>query len=237
MGRLALIGGHSIMETALLDTDRRVEVAASGGDVAVLDAESHVLLQRHGLDAYIPPHRIDHGAHMEALCELGCDRILAISSVGSLHPELAVGSLLCPHDFIALHLGPVASHGAEGHRVPGFDPGWRARVLGAWAPAGHPLRDSGVYWQAIGPRFETPAEIGLVAAHADVIGMTVAAECIAAGEAGLAYAAVCVVDNLANGIGPRSLTVVEYEAGRDANRARLEALLPPVLERLARVTP
>ena len=34
--------------------------------------------------------------------------------------------------------------------------------------------------------------------------MTIASECIVAGELGLAYAAVCVVDNLANGIGARA---------------------------------
>ena len=59
----------------------------------------------------------------------------------------------------------------------------------------------GVYWQARGPRLETPAEIRLVAAHADVVGMTVATECVIAGELGLRYAELCVVDNLANGVG------------------------------------
>ena len=39
--------------------------------------------------------------------------------------------------------------------------------------------------------------------HADVIGMTVASECVVAGELGLRYAALCVVDNLANGVGGR----------------------------------
>ena len=42
-----------------------------------------------------------------------------------------------------------------------------------------------------------------MAAHADVVGMTIASECIVAAELGLAYAAICVVDNLANGIGAR----------------------------------
>ena len=78
-------------------------------------------------------------------------------------------------------------------------------MLDAWAGGRRgALRDGGVYWQTIGPRFETPAEIRLIAAHADLVGMTIASECIVAGELGLAYAAVCVVDNLANGIGARA---------------------------------
>ena len=35
-----------------------------------------------------------------------------------------------------------------------------------------------------------------------------------AAELGLAYAAVCVVDNLANGVGEAELTVEEFEAGK-----------------------
>ena len=111
---------------------------------------------------------------------------------------------------------------ARGHGTRGFDIGWRDRVLAAWAEAeteAGPLRDGGVYWQALGPRFETPAEIRLIAAHADVVGMTLAAECIVAAELGLPYAAICVVDNLANGIGEEPLSLAEFEAGREASAA------------------
>jgi 5'-methylthioadenosine phosphorylase len=48
--------------------------------------------------------------------------------------------------------------------------------------------------------------------------MTIAAECVAAFDLGLAYAAICVVDNLANGVGESELTTDELEAGRARNR-------------------
>ena len=63
--------------------------------------------------------------------------------------------------------------------------------------------------------------------------MTVAAECIVATEVRLPYAAVCVVDNLANGLGTAPLTIDEFNAGVAANRARLLADLDAVLPRLA----
>ena len=98
------------------------------------------------------------------------------------------------------------------------------------ASGGTPVEDGGVYWQTNGPRFETPAEIRLLAAHADLVGMTMASECIVAGELGLSYAAICVVDNLANGIGDAPLDVEGLEADRAENASRLagalEALLP-----------
>ena len=65
--------------------------------------------------------------------------------------------------------------------------------------------------------------------------MTVASECIVAGELGLHYAALCVVDNLANGIGQATLSVAEMEADRAANAARLRDGLAAVLPRLGAV--
>ena len=148
---------------------------------------------------------------------------------GSLRADLPVGSFVCPDDFVALHLGLSLSDGHGGERVPGFDPEWRSRVVAAWARVPEPpLVDGGVYWQAIGPRFETPAEIRMIATHADVIGMTAASECILAGEMETPYAVVCVVDNLANGIAAEPLSVAEFEAGKERNRALLTSAIDAV---------
>ena len=50
--------------------------------------------------------------------------------------------------------------------------------------------------------------------------MTIASECILARELGLQYAALCMVDNLANGLGDGELSVAEMEADRVVNAAR-----------------
>lgn len=215
MGRLGLIAGSSLAGAVLPEGDWKA-------------------VQRHGVEGgYVLPHLIDHAATMRYLVELGCDRVLALSSVGGLISELTPGTMLCPDDFIALDADtPSSLEGPAAHRVPGFDPGWRAAVLAAFDAASVDLIDGGVYWQARGPRLETPAEIGFIADHAEVIGMTVASECVVAGEAGLRYAAVCVVDNLANGIGEDELTLAEIEANRARNRGALIAALSDVLPRL-----
>ena len=211
-------------------------VTGSGSRGLDLPAANLTLLQRHG-EGYALPHEIDHAANMRRLANAGCDRVLAIGSVGGLRRELRPGTFVCPDDFIALTAAPATSlAGVSAHRVPGFDSGWRRRVLEALASAGDDeridVRESGVYWQANGPRLETPAEIGFVAAHADVIGMTIASECIAAGELGLAYAAVCVVDNFANGVAEPELTLDEILAGQQRHRTRLAAALGAALPRL-----
>lgn len=223
MGRLAVILGSN-------------GLGPGGEDVAATVAgHGAFVLQRHGGSAgdYTLPHRIDHVANLRAVVAEGCERVLAIASVGSLREELAVGSFVCPDDFIALQVGMSALEDARAHRAPGFDRAWRARVLDAWREAGAAkLRDGGVYWQAIGPRFETPAEIRLMAAHADLVGMTIAAECVVAGDLDVPYAAVCVVDNLANGIGAREISLDEVERQRRANVVRLRDALDAVLPRL-----
>ncbi|MFN8113305.1 MAG: MTAP family purine nucleoside phosphorylase [Solirubrobacterales bacterium] len=222
MGRLALIGGHSILGSDPAAGFEPRDVETSRGTVRVFERGEQVLLQRHGFDRYTTAAKLDHPRNFAALAELGCDRALAIGSVGGLRTELGVGTFLCPDDFIALHLGLSLSDQHGGEQVPGFDPEWRRTVLDVWARVAEPeVIDGGVYWQAIGPRFETPAEIRLIAAHADVIGMTIASECVIAREMGIAYAAVCVVDNLANGIAAEPLSVEEFEAGKDENRERL----------------
>ncbi len=223
MGRLAVILGSSGL--------------GPGGKTIAAAAAEHgaAIMQRHGDGVHRLPHEIDHAANLRPLVEQGCDRVLAIGSVGSLSPDLPVGSLVCPDDFIALHLGLSTFADERAHRVPAFEPTLRQEVLAAWPANAGELRDGGVYWQAIGPRFETPAEIRLMAAYADVVGMTIASECIVAGELGLAYAAVCLVDNLANGIGTGSLEILELEAARAANALLLHDGLAAVLPRLGAV--
>lgn len=205
--------------------------AVRGLDIPVPDA---VFLQRHGRDRYVLPHRIDHVANMRAAAESGCDRVLAVGSVGGLRRELGPGTFVCPDDFIALGAGPSAFDDERAHSVPRFDSTWRRRVVLTWQDQlTFELVDGGIYWQARGPRLETPAEIRLMAAHAHVVGMTVASECIAASDLGLAYAAICVVENLANGVGDRELTMEELLAGRAANREAVAGVLEGLVPALA----
>src|SRR3954469_2337082 len=122
MGRLAVILGSNAL--------------GPGGEEIAAAAAEHgaAIVQRHGGpdSPFVLPHEIDHAANLRPLAEQGCDRVLAIGSVGSLSTALPVGSLLCPDDFIALQLGGSVFADARAHSAPGFDPRWRAEVLAAW---------------------------------------------------------------------------------------------------------
>jgi 5'-methylthioadenosine phosphorylase len=226
MGRLAVILGSNALGPG------GEEIAAAAAD------QGAAIVQRHRSPegTFVLPHQIDHEALLRPLLEQGCDRVLGIGSVGSLRPDqLGVGALVCPDDFIALNLGDSVFGDQRAHSAPGFAHPWREEVIAAWGESGQAPRDGGVYWQARGPRFETPAEIRLMAAHADVVGMTIATECVVAGELGLDYAALCVVDNLANGLGEGEVSTAAMEADRLVNAERLREGLAAVLPRLGAV--
>lgn len=205
----------------------------SGAAGLIPSADGIECVDRHG-DPYVLPHLIDHEANLQRLLDAGCDRVLGISSVGGLKPDIGPGTYLVPDDFIALDMPPLTTRSdGEAHRVARFDEGWRREVVDALRDATH-IEDGGVYWQVSGPRLETAAEVSLISQHAHVVGMTVASECIVASELGLPYAALCMVDNLANGVTTQSLTAEDVRKGQAEHRPELEAVLASALGALAK---
>ncbi|ABK44397.1 methylthioadenosine phosphorylase [Magnetococcus marinus MC-1] len=233
--KIAVIGGTSLLESHLFSGAKEYPIATPFGKVTLLEKQGLVFLQRHGMDHYTPPHLINHKANLAGLKEYGITHLLAIGSVGSMKLEHPPGTFLIPDDFLGLDVCPTFFEDARGHQVPGFDPAWRQQILAAWPPSesfGAPV-DGGVYWQTRGPRFETQAEIRMYQAFTDVVGMTVASECILARELDLAYAAICIVDNYANGISDEPLTYAAFKQKVAENEARLGSLLHILLERLS----
>jgi 5'-methylthioadenosine phosphorylase len=211
-----ITGSGLLVDDITRDGDDRVEV-----------------LGRHGAE-HAPAHRVDHLANLVSLRDRGCDRILAVASTGSLRADWPVGTVMAPDDFFGPWATPSCFDDARGHSVPGFDAAWRTQILDAWRDSSPTvLHDGGVYVQTVGPRFETPAEIRFLASVGDVVGMTVASECVLAKELGLAYAAVCIVDNMANGIEGVALTVDEFRAGVMSNRDELVQAIRAVATTLA----
>jgi 5'-methylthioadenosine phosphorylase len=232
--RLGLVFGHSLAIGSYRGEGELVSV----GGVELLDCGRFVALSRHGFRRFTPAHLIDHHANVAALAELGCERVVALASTGSLRTDWGVGTVVAPDDFVALTVTPSFFADARGHSVPGFDADWRATVVAAWTSATDvPIVDGGVYVQTTGPRFETPAEIKVLAGHGDIVGMTLAAEVILMREAGLAFAAVCTIDNLANGLDAAPLTVEEFRSNKAANEERMRKATDALIDHLSESTP
>lgn len=122
---------------------------------------------------------------------------------------------------------------ARAHISPGMHPAVRQLLLHVLGDLDmHPV-DGGVYVNAMGPRFETKAEIAAMAAAGDVVGMTAAHEATAFGEVHLPYAAVAVVDNFANGIGP-DFDLSDFHAAQASNLHKVERIAAALLLALPR---
>jgi 5'-methylthioadenosine phosphorylase len=162
------------------------------GDVRVL------FLPRHGPGHTIPPHRVNYRANIDALVQLGTERIVTASSVGSLQAELPPGSFVVPNQFLDFtHQRPTTFF--DGGRVvhlgmaDPFCPELTRHAVAAGEETSIPVRENATYVCIEGPRFSTRAESRFYRSLADIIGMTLVPEITLARERGLCYLCLATV--------------------------------------------
>ena len=198
LGMLGIIGGTSLLFSELPELEPET-VATPYGEAELLCGDI-VILMRHQRGR--PPHRINFRANLSAMAIAGVDRIVAFGSSGSLKKSIPPGTMMIPTDYISLtDIPSIHDHGIE-HVRPEL-PRALAEKLSAAVPE---ARLGGVYVQTRGPRIETVAEVAALAGIADVVGMTVASEATLACELRMDFAALCTIDNYANGLGTEVLT-------------------------------
>ncbi|HOL18058.1 MAG TPA: MTAP family purine nucleoside phosphorylase, partial [Bacillota bacterium] len=114
-----------------------------------------------------------------------------------------------------------------------YCPEIRAAMLRAGERVGEKLVDGGCYVCAEGPRFETPAEIKMMAQWGgDLVGMTNVPEVTLAREAGLCYATVCLATNYAAGISAAALSHEEVLEEMAKGKVSLDRLLAACVEEI-----
>jgi 5'-methylthioadenosine phosphorylase len=186
------------------------------------------MLMRH--QAGIAPHRINYRANMAALAMEGVDEIIAFGSSGSLKLEIAPGSLVIPTDYISMTDIPSIHDHAIEHVRPELSLDLSKR-LALLLPS---ARYGGVYVQTRGPRIETVAEVRALAKVADIVGMTVASEATLACELGMEFAALCTVDNYANGLGGGEVLTYEHILTTSRmHRHRTEEIMTAIIAHMA----
>jgi len=218
---LGIIGGTSLLFSALPSLEKRT-VNTPFGTAEILIGDIVILMRhQHGR----PPHRINYRANLAALAIAGVDRIVAFGSSGSLKPKITPGSLLIPTDYISLtDIPSIYDHSIQ-HVRPELSHDL-AKQLSELIPSAH---FGGVYVQTRGPRIETIAEVQALAGIADVVGMTVASEATLACELGMQIAALCTVDNYANGLGGNVLTYEHILSTSREHRARTEEVVMKII--------
>jgi 5'-methylthioadenosine phosphorylase len=212
MAPLGIISGIVLLQgKGIFDNLEEREMQNEFGKAIVFFSDAIAFVPRHGKDRryHILPHLINHQANLKALNDLGVKEVISVNSTGSLKKNLAPGTFVIPDDFLMLTETPTTVAGRAFHITPRLDEEVRQKWMEAARDCEIDVVNGGVYWQTKGPRFETKAEIRMMAQFADVVGMTMASEAVIAQELGISYASLCSVDNFANGLGERELTVDE----------------------------
>lgn len=229
---IGIIGGTGLYRLGDWDLTARTVATRYGGvpvQVGERGGQTVAFLARHGFRHETPPHRIDYRANLAALKKLGVDRIVAISSVGTLSDEIPPGTLTLLSDFIDQTDGRPKTFFDEDVVHLDFSRPYCAalgeQLTAAALACDLRLHSEAVYVCTNGPRFETPAEIRMYhSLGADVVGMTNVPEVVLAREAEICYATIAIATNAAAGLSTTTLThdeVEEMMATRLADLARI----------------
>jgi purine-nucleoside phosphorylase len=176
---------------------------------------------------------------VRALAALGAGTMLLTNAAGGIRPGFMPGDLMV----IADHINLMFRNPLIGQTVPGeqrfpdmsdpYDRGYRQVAEEVARELQIPVVE-GVYAALLGPTYETPAEIRMLARlGADAVGMSTVPEVLVARAIGVKCLGISCITNLAAGLGNDVLSHHEVmEVGAQV-RDRLAALVRGVLPRIA----
>ena len=163
---------------------------------------------------------------------MGASKLLLTNACGAINREYSAGDFMLIRDHILLGVpSPLIGRNIDelGTRFPDMSEVYskelREKVVATANSLGIKLHE-GVYLQASGPNFETPAEIRAYGAMgADVVGMSTACEAVAANHMGMKICGISCISNLAAGISDTPLTHEEVQEMADKSAPRFKALV------------
>ncbi len=176
---------------------------------------------------------------LRVLAQLGVGTLLVSAAVGSLNAKLKPGALSVLKD----HINFMGNNPLIGNYDPAFGPMF-TDMTDTYTPALQKLALSaarqnkinaglGTYFAVSGPNFETPAEIrAFKLLGADIVGMSVVPEVLAARQLGMQIMGLAWVTNLAAGISKTPLSHKETLEETKKIEAKFTKLLQAVLPRL-----
>jgi 5'-methylthioadenosine phosphorylase len=202
---IGIIGGSGLYAMPGLTQTRELRVKTPFGDpsdalvLGTLEGKRVAFLARHGRGHRILPGEINFRANVYAMKELGVERVISVSAVGSLEDGLRPGEFLVPDQFFDRTKHRVSTFFGDGlvAHVAFANPTcaqMSAVLADASDHCGVKVHRRGTYVCIEGPQFSTLAE-----AHVhrqlrfEVVGMTNVTEAKLAREAELCYATIAMI--------------------------------------------
>ncbi len=202
---IGIIGGSGLYQMEGVKTIEEKRVPTPFGEpsdaliVSELEGRRFVFLPRHGRGHRVPPHQINYRANIHAMKELGVDKIISVSAVGSMKEKLHPGEFVVVDQFIdrtRMRKDTFFEDGIVAH-VAFADPVCpvlKREAVKACKAAGATVHEGGTYVCIEGPMFSSRAESNVYRGWGvDVIGMTNYQEARLAREAEICYATIALV--------------------------------------------
>jgi len=203
--RIGIIGGSGLYSMSGLRDTRELHVKTPFGDpsdalvVGTLEGKRVAFLARHARGHRFLPSEINYRANIHAMKQIGVERIISVSAVGSLQEDLKPLEFLIPDQFYDKTYRRISTFFGDGVAAHVcFDKPVCADFTGivgeACDHAKVPVHRGGTYVCMEGPQFSTLAE-----AHVhrqlrfEIIGMTNITEAKLAREAEICYATVAMI--------------------------------------------
>jgi 5'-methylthioadenosine phosphorylase len=203
--RIGIIGGSGLYNMPGLEKPREVRVKTPFGNpsdalvVGMLEGKRVAFLSRHARGHRFLPTEINYRANIHAMKQLGAQRIISVSAVGSLQEELKPLDFLIPDQFYDRTRHRVSTFFGDGVVAHvGFDKpvcAQLAATLGVSCDSAKVrVHRGGTYVCMEGPQFSTLAESNVYRQlHCHVIGMTNLTEAKLAREAEICYSTVAMI--------------------------------------------
>lgn len=202
---IGIIGGSGLYAMPGLTDVREVALQTPFGQpsdayvLGTLEGRKVAFLARHGRGHRILPTELNFRANIYGFKQLGAERIVSLSAVGSLKEEHKPLEFVIPDQFFDRTRHRVDTFFGEGvvAHVSFADPicPELAKIVGAGCrKAGVTAKHGGTYLCMEGPQFSTRAESNIYRTWGmDVIGMTNLQEAKLAREAEMCYVTVAMV--------------------------------------------
>lgn len=196
---LGIIGGSGLYEFAALKDVETIELDTPFGKpsspmvIGSLSGRKIAFLARHGIGHFISPTEVNYRANIHAFKQLGIQRLIGISAVGSLREDFAPGHIVIPDQLVdftrdrerTFFTGGLVVH--VGVADP-FCSELSKQLSAAVSAAGGTVHAGGSLITIEGPRFSTKAESNMYRSWGiSLVGMTACPEAFLAREAELCY--------------------------------------------------
>jgi 5'-methylthioadenosine phosphorylase len=203
-GLIGIIGGSGLYEMEGLKITEEKAVETPFGKpsdsimIGTLEGKDVAFLPRHGRGHLIPPHQLNFRANIYALKQLGVERIISVSAVGSMKENIKPGDIVIVNQFIdrtKVRHQTFFEDGIVAH-VSFADPVCPVlfdTLSESAGKAGAAVHRGGAYVCIEGPMFSSRAESKIYRSwNVDVIGMTNYQEAKLAREAEICYATIAL---------------------------------------------